>query len=548
MGIFLRDLIKMPCFKGSKLVAGTIENRDIVVNGITIIERPDIANWIKGGELLLTSFYSIDKDIEVQKNMVENLSKKGAAALIIKTSGFLTEIPMEVISLANHLDFPIIEISGDIKYIDIMYPVMGEIFNDQVNRLNYYKECHERFTALSLELKGIPQVAKTLEELVANPVIIFDSEFKPIFTENGLNADFQVIRDKDFKIDAKKTWVHNVNVIENENLYMAVLAPIHVLNNIKAYLCVVEKNTTLGELDYIAVESAATTLSLEMLKDVAITEVQLKYEGDLMQDLIKGKFDSVENIHDRSKLFGWNLKRRFIVVILTISDYKIYLKKGKNHSDTQHSLRNKVKKIMDRVSYYYTTDYISVNKGDMTVILWPVDDKQKLRDAYTNIKKYGNEVKKIIGEELSGISVSLGIGGIAEEPMEIKRSYLEAKDAVNFGKRIFGTNSITAFDELGIYKLLCSYGDREELKKFIHPALLKLQEYDKDRNNDLINTLEMYMGCNLNAVKTAEELFVHYKTVIYRLNRIKEIISLDIENRGNMLEIEIGLKILRVLS
>ena len=76
MGILLSRLMKMPCFKNAKLVAGTVENKNTYVEGITIIERPDIANWIKGGELLLSSFYSIDKNIEAQKILVTELAEK----------------------------------------------------------------------------------------------------------------------------------------------------------------------------------------------------------------------------------------------------------------------------------------------------------------------------------------------------------------------------------------------------------------------------------------------------------------------------------------
>lgn len=67
MGVLLENLYKMPCFQNTRVVAGRIHNKEIYVEGITIIEAPDIANWIRGGELLLTSFYSIDKDLEIQK-------------------------------------------------------------------------------------------------------------------------------------------------------------------------------------------------------------------------------------------------------------------------------------------------------------------------------------------------------------------------------------------------------------------------------------------------------------------------------------------------
>ncbi|MCQ4923099.1 PucR family transcriptional regulator ligand-binding domain-containing protein [Tissierella carlieri] len=551
MGILLSRLMKMPCFKNAKLVAGTVENKNTYVEGITIIERPDIANWIKGGELLLSSFYSIDKNIEAQKILVTELAEKKAAALIIKTSRFLTTIPDEIIDLGNQLDFPIIEISGDTKYIDITYPVMGEIFNDQVNRLNYYKDCHEKFTKLSLKMKGISAVAETLGDLVENPVIILNNELTPIAWNDPKYKDIDIIDDnikglveKDYPVYGLKMKIPNTN----DTIYTMIIEPIQVLNEIRGYLGVLEKNRIMEELDFIALESAATTLKLEMLKDVAVTEVELKYKGDLMDDLINERIDSIQSIYDRGNLFGWNLKRSFIVTLLNISQYEKYINNKKNLTEGLHLLMDKIKKRIDRVSYYYTTDYISINKGDYIIMLWPIEKGANLRSSYNAIKEFGQELKRVILDEIGNIEVSIGIGGLAENPLEIGKSYSEAKDAVNFGYRIFGKDFITTFEELGIYKLLCRYENRDDLKKFVHPSLWILKEYDKDKNNELIDTLEKYLHCNLNAVKTAEELFVHYKTVLYRLNRIKELTNLDIENRANMLEIEVGLKILRIIN
>lgn len=267
-----------------------------------------------------------------------------------------------------------------------------------------------------------------------------------------------------------------------------------------------------------------------------------------MDDLIDGRIDSVQSIYDRGNLFGWNLKRSFIVVLLNISQYENYIRSNKNLTEGLHLLMKKIKKRIDRVSYYYTTDHISINKGDNIIILWPVEKRTSIKEVYNTVKEFGKKLKEVISDEIGNISLSMGIGGLAEKPTGIGKSYSEAEDAVNFGYRIFGRGSVVTFEELGIYKLLCRYEDRETLRKFVHPALWLLKEYDKDKNNELIDTLEKYLECNLNAVKTAEELFVHYKTVLYRLNRIKELTNLDIENRMNMLEIEVGLKILRIIN
>ncbi|CCQ97420.1 hypothetical protein CULT_620025 [[Clostridium] ultunense Esp] len=327
-----------------------------------------------------------------------------------------------------------------------------------------------------------------------------------------------------------------------------ITEPIEVLDQIKAYIGIIELNNKIEDMCFIALESAATALRFEMLKDVAITEVELKYKGDLMDDLLNGRFDSIENIYNRSNILGWNLERQFVVILLYISQYNGYISNQKDITEGLHQLRERIKKIIDRISYYYTTDHILHNRGDNIILLWPVDKREELNLTYKRIKRFGEEIKSIVTDEIGNISITIGIGGFAEDPTELQGSYSEAVDAVNHGQRIFGEGSIITFDELGIYKLLCSYDDRDKLKEFVHPSLLKLYEYDEDKNNELISTLEMYLNCNLNAVKTAEELFVHYKTVLYRLNRIKEITNLDMEDRQKMLEIEVGLKIMRIIN
>lgn len=551
MGILLSDLLRMSCFESSKLVAGTVEGREIYVTGITIVEAPDIANWIRGGELLLTSFYSIDKDVDIQKEMVKKLSEKGAAALIIKTSRFLKSIPREVIILGEKLNFPIIEIPGDIKYIDIMYPVMAEIFDEQVNRLNYYKDCHEKFTELTLNMKGKESIAQTLGTLVKNPVIIFDNKFNPKVWSDEKYKDINILENRLKNLVKGNYPLYGLRVKipgNDQKSYMMITEPVQILNQIEGYIGIIEINKKIEDMYFIALESAATTLKIEMLKARTIKEVELKYKGDLMDDLIHNKIDSIKNIHARSELLGWNLRRQFVVVLINIRGYENCIGKEKDLTESIHLLREEIKKIIDRVSYYYTTDSISSNRGDKIIILWPVEGNKELSIVYKKIKEFNKEFKKVINEEIGNISATMGVGGLAKDLTEIGKSYSEAKDAIKYGGRIFGKNTITIFDELGIYKLLCSYEDREKLKEFVHPALIKLYEYDKDKNNELIDTLEMYLKCNLNAVKTAEELFVHYKTVLYRLNRIKEITNLDMGDRKNILEIEIGLKIMRIIN
>lgn len=133
MGLKLKDILSSAYLKEAKLLTNINFVENVEVSGITIVERPDIANWIKGGELLLTSFYSIDKDIEAQKKLIEDVARNGAAGVIIKVSEFMPILDPLIIETGNQEKIPIIEISKDIKYIEILYPIMAHLFNEQLH-------------------------------------------------------------------------------------------------------------------------------------------------------------------------------------------------------------------------------------------------------------------------------------------------------------------------------------------------------------------------------------------------------------------------------
>jgi PucR family transcriptional regulator, purine catabolism regulatory protein len=53
----------------------------------------------------------------------------------------------------------------------------------------------------------------------------------------------------------------------------------------------------------------------------------------------------------------------------------------------------------------------------------------------------------------------------------------------------------------------------------------------------------MYFQVNRNMKQAAERLFTHYNTVIYRLERVKDILTMDLENPEIQLQLQLALKL-----
>ena len=57
-------------------------------------------------------------------------------------------------------------------------------------------------------------------------------------------------------------------------------------------------------------------------------------------------------------------------------------------------------------------------------------------------------------------------------------------------------------------------------------------------------TLKVYLRNNMNAVKTAKELFIHRSTMVYRLERIEELTGIDYKDPYKILHLLISLELL----
>lgn len=72
-----------------------------------------------------------------------------------------------------------------------------------------------------------------------------------------------------------------------------------------------------------------------------------------------------------------------------------------------------------------------------------------------------------------------------------------------------------------------------------------LQDYDRERGSDLVRTLAVYFDAAENASETADRLFLHRNSLLYRLERIQNLTGLDLKDTEVRLALQLGLLTLR---
>jgi len=89
-------------------------------------------------------------------------------------------------------------------------------------------------------------------------------------------------------------------------------------------------------------------------------------------------------------------------------------------------------------------------------------------------------------------------------------------------------------------RLLGELSSSPDLEPFVG-LVRPLSEYDRERRSDLIRTLRVYFGCGTNTSLAADRLFLHRNSMLYRLDRIRELTGLDPRDHRVALALQLGL-------
>src|ERR1700757_2130284 len=104
----LDTAIRETVLREAEVVAGE-ENLQREITWVHMVDHPDIVNWVKAGELLLTTGYNWPNDAETSRRLVRELSEVGLAGVVLAVPRFREHFPAEAVEEARSVGFPLLE-------------------------------------------------------------------------------------------------------------------------------------------------------------------------------------------------------------------------------------------------------------------------------------------------------------------------------------------------------------------------------------------------------------------------------------------------------
>lgn len=380
----------------------------------------------------------------------------------------------------------------------------------------------ESFMDYLVEDTSIQEIVEHASAMaLKNPVFVFDASFNLIASYTKFaNADeseatARLLTNQGFAMEefkqAKNNRIHE-RIMSSEE-------PLEIFNKENGFnqmLCAITTKRNWGHIVMNATNHAFTSTDrvlFYLLKRVINERMQknefirnnkgYNYESYL-RDLLEGKIATNKKYLDRMNYFNADFSGNFHCLVVEGA-------RSGNLVDIKH-IRNQFE---NKISNTKTLIY-----GDQLIVIFCVGQNQKMaREELVKAAQLCEEH-----------GIYAGMSNLFPNITELHDYYKQALRSIEIGIQYKNEAGLFCYQDYFMQHMMNLFLQKESAKTYCHPAIRKLLEYDKENQTQLADSLIEWIKCERNASAAADSMQIHRNTMIYRLKKIDELVTVDYDD------------------
>ena len=383
---------------------------------------------------------------------------------------------------------------------------------------------------------GLQELVDVASEVFENPLFVNDTAFKILamshktkFTDETLEEEKQLgyvyeenvnsmKRDRIMeKCHATDSIVYSERSDKNERwLFKSV--KLHDI--VVADVGIVDNNRPFREIDYELLERFSKIVAIEMEKNEFYKDNKGVMYSYFLADLLSGKVLNQKAIVQRARILNWKMYDWFQVAV--VIDHKNLISEDKIQF-VAHEIRSIIADC--RWTYWQNNLVLFTSRPSKEIMT-----KAEREQFYTFLTNSG---------------LSAGISMPFNNPVDTSRYYRQASRAVEAGVYANRGCGVFYYNDVIPYCVAQGLEKRNDLRDYCPESVATVLRYDAENGTELLTTLEQYLLHVDDPVSAARELHIHRNTLLYRINKIRELTEIDLRNGDERLKIQLYLKFLK---
>lgn len=530
MAITVRRLMDAQVLQGAKVVAGQ-EGLNHLVESVNMMDAPDIVEWIRPHQMLVTTLYNVKDNPDVLQRLIPELADRGCSAIGIK-SRYL-KIPSLMYSQANDLSLPLIELPHDMPLGVLSHEITRTLLTRDF-LIDRSTTDSENLWDIVMADNGMDRIVTYLSREWKAPVALYGQDHqylaKSLFGMTPSLFDALVAKAYSIlrlhRLDVQACTVHGhtverVPLVDRQCYY--------------GELMIIDRIQPVGKALGIGIRAVSAFYLKKYLK----RQDWRLYLRNVAESLLANEYGSnrVFNHDSGGSLFidAFMKAKAYGVILAQVTLVESPQRLG-NHWNPQESLEDEV---LVHIESRLQTQGWSVVAGIIgrQLVFLVADQSSSHIDSKTPQQRIANELEYIVEDMMNSYSIHIrfSVGNFYSSIRHFAYSYQEARETMGITQ-----DNVTIFRPQNVQNFL-QHIPEQERKRFVEAvlgALLILPPLERD---PLIKTLQVFLSFQNQVTETAKALFVHRNTVIYRLRKVEELLSKSLDDADDVLTLRLAL-------
>jgi len=499
-----------------------------------VIEMPDPADLLKGGELVLTTGLGAGTKAEGQRAWIGSVIEQGAAAVAVELgTTWREQLPAPVVEACAAAGVPLVAFRRAVRFIEITEAVHAAVVNRQFELLRRGEEIHKRFTDLILQGRGVPEILAELAQAVGRPVVLEDAGGELVYYVS------QPPRAGDDVTLAAWTDLHKAEA-RGEAPEGAEIVEVRLMDSSWGRLMALAIDAPLDDFDRVAVERAALAVAIDLLGQQHEEHLRARSRGAFLSDLADDRVEDAD-ARRRAEALGFGRAE---------SDRRGELLPVAAAWRGPRAVRGRSSDALTwtRLSGELRTALGSTGLG---VLIGPRD-----ADLLVLLALGGRVYDDALAEHVAGLfhgvlerrglgpqDAALAIGAAVEDWVAagpgLRRVRRSAGAATGLPPRRWHDAR-----RPGVTDLLHDLRDAPEVDAFVDEQLGPLLADGSARSRALLETLEAYFAAGGRKAQAARALHLERQSLYLRLRRIEELLGVSLDDEDAVLGLHLAVRAL----
>jgi sugar diacid utilization regulator/putative methionine-R-sulfoxide reductase with GAF domain len=316
----------------------------------------------------------------------------------------------------------------------------------------------------------------------------------------------------------------------------AWIQPIVVDGDARGHVCLVADGLDRDLLES-AISQAAMACCLVELQQQAASRARTQACDEVLWDLLDGPSEQRTAAMSRAAALGISLPASMRVVHGCLDNLAEVARAEQWDLGEADRVRRQILRCIREHAPRRQLD-LTAQRGDWIVGLTGLTGAADVRSLLAALSA-------AVAAQWPTVRIRWAVSAPGHEAADLPGALHEARAAMDAARRLAATQACL-YDELGVVRLLVGGQEDPDMKKFVGAVAQPLLDYDAGHDGALLATLRAFLRAECSQRAAAEQLFIHPKTLRYRLEQIRALTGLDLSRHSDRVQADLALQLLEV--